>query len=280
MPVSVSLPFGTFEKVLDAPANADIREEYFSLISNPEQESLKDIVQAVMKLNAPQGFTDKLSKEMEDSGLRPPDDWHTGWERIKAVWASKWTPRAFRSRQALGIPHQDLKMAVIIQEAPDPDYAFVLHTVDPRNGNADVVYGELVPGLGETLVGNHPGRAMSFACKKAVPEYEMAFYPSKSVALHSGGGLIFRSSSNGEDLPGFAGAGLYESYLYESPRHVRLDYTEMDILWDPGARKLLLLRLGELGTEIERIMDFPQDIEGIVVNNKLLLVQTRPQAGV
>lgn len=36
-------------------------------------------------------------------------------------------------------------------------------------------------------------------------------YPSKSVALTVPETLIFRSDSNGEDLEGYAGAGLYDS---------------------------------------------------------------------
>jgi len=33
--------------------------------------------------------------------------------------------------------------------------------------------------------------------------------------LVSKGGFIFRSDSNSEDLPGFAGAGLFDSYAIE-----------------------------------------------------------------
>ena len=36
-------------------------------------------------------------------------------------------------------------------------------------------------------------------------------YPSKSAAMFVPESLIFRSDSNGEDLDGYAGAGLYDS---------------------------------------------------------------------
>ena len=51
----------------------------------------------------------------------------------------------------------------------------------------------------------------------------MAF-PSKSAGLY-GEGLIFRSDSNGEDLGGYAGAGLYDSVLLTPPRPCLLDYS-------------------------------------------------------
>ncbi|HKN55331.1 MAG TPA: type I polyketide synthase, partial [Amycolatopsis sp.] len=76
----------------------------------------------------------------------------------------------------------------------------------------DEVFAEVVLGLGETLVGNYPGRALGFVCRKADLALEVLSYPGKSVGLY-GRGVIFRSDSNGEDLEGFAGAGLYDSFL-------------------------------------------------------------------
>src|ERR1039457_5273222 len=101
-------------------------------------------------------------------------------------------------------------MAVLIQEVVEAEYAFVLHTVNPINGHHDELYAEIVRGLGETLVGNYPGRAMSFVFAKAARRATVLAYPGKSIGLF-GGGLIFRSDSNAEDLAGYAGAGLYRS---------------------------------------------------------------------
>lgn len=36
----------------------------------------------------------------------------------------------------------------------------------PSSGDSSEIYAEVVKGLGETLVGAYPGRAMSFVCKK------------------------------------------------------------------------------------------------------------------
>lgn len=38
-------------------------------------------------------------------------------------------------------------------------------------------------------------------------------YPSKPIGLFIRRSIIFRSDSNGEDLEGYAGAGLYDRYL-------------------------------------------------------------------
>lgn len=38
-------------------------------------------------------------------------------------------------------------------------------------------------------------------------------YPSKPIGLFIKRSIIFRSDSNGEDLEGYAGAGLYDRYV-------------------------------------------------------------------
>ena len=177
-------------------------------------------------------------------------------------------------------------MAVLIQEVIEADYAFVIHTVNPLTGNQDEIYAEVVLGLGETLVGNYPGRALSFVCRKSELErrkrpesgVQLVAYPSKSVGLY-GRGVIFRSDSNGEDLEGFAGAGLYDSYLAEEPEQRILDYTHERLVWDAPFQGGLLRAIARIGIEVERLLGAPQDIEGAVAGDRYFIVQTRPQVG-
>lgn len=85
---------------------------------------------------------------------------------IFQVWASKWNERAFFSTRKVKLDHDYLSMAVLVQEIVNADYAFVIHTTNPSSGDSSEIYAEVVKGLGETLVGAYPGRAMSFICKK------------------------------------------------------------------------------------------------------------------
>ena len=50
------------------------------------------------------------------------------------------------------------------------EYAFVLHTAHPVTGERGQVFGEVVVGLGETLVGNYAGKALSFCSSSGAPE--------------------------------------------------------------------------------------------------------------
>jgi hypothetical protein len=103
-------------------------------------------------------------------------------------------------------------------------------------------------------------------------------FPGKSTGLY-GGGQIFRSDSNGEDLAGYAGACVYDSYLLDEPRQVTLDYTREPLIWDEAFRNTMLSTIGRIGLEIERAMGGPQDIEGAVSKERYYVVQTRPQVG-
>lgn len=167
-------------------------------------------------------------------------------------------------------------MAVLVQQVVEAEYAFVVHTSNPVNRNKKELYAEVVLGLGETLVGNYPGRALSFVFKKEDREISLLAYPGKGLGLF-GGGLIFRSDSNGEDLEDYAGAGLYDSIMLTPPREAPLDYTDERIVWDEGFRTEMMKRIAEIGLITEKALGSPQDIEGAFSKGSFHVVQTRPQ---
>jgi alpha-glucan,water dikinase len=268
---SVALPFGVFEHVLGLTLNQGIARRYTALTEQAERsgtEILATLRNLVCSLEAPEELKVALRETMTGAGLDWPADWEKTWNRIKRVWASKWNDRAFLNRKRMGLR----------QRLVSADYAFVIHTVNPSTGNRHELFAEVVLGLGETLVGNHPGRALSFVWNKSTGRPILLSYPSKSVGLY-GTGLIFRSDSNGEDLPGYAGAGLYDSVLLDSPRHVTIDYTLEPLIWDEAFRQNLLTAIARLGLEVEQNCGAPQDIEGVVAQGSYYLVQTRPQVG-
>ena len=72
-------------------------------------------------------------------------------EKIAKVWASVFNSRAIINRRKLNIETKLAKMAVIIMQMTEPDFCYVIHTMNPINGNSNEVYLELAIGLGETL---------------------------------------------------------------------------------------------------------------------------------
>ena len=280
LPASIALPFGVFEKTLASPENRALKERYDALLAqlpeNPEQH-LPRIRELLLDLDAPDSLQQALSTTWQAEAL-PAVEPSSLWGTINRVWASKWNERAYYSRVSNSIAHDDLSIAVLIQQVVEADYAFVIHTVNPLNGSEDEIFAEVVLGMGETLVGNYPGRAFGFTCNKKGLKCSVLSYPSKSIGLY-GHGVIFRSDSNGEDLDEFAGAGLYDSYLVEEPEKRLLDYTDEPLVQDETFRQHMMHEIAQIGVVVEEACGSPQDIEGAVEKGDFYVVQTRPQVG-
>ncbi|MBS3136266.1 hypothetical protein J4401_04875 [Candidatus Woesearchaeota archaeon] len=70
-------------------------------------------------------------------------------DAVKKCWASLFNPRAIYYRNEKGIAH-DVKMAVVVQEMVNADFAGVMFTIDPIRKKYILI--EAVHGLGEKLV--------------------------------------------------------------------------------------------------------------------------------
>ncbi|MBF0457479.1 MAG: hypothetical protein HQK99_06250 [Nitrospirae bacterium] len=280
LPPSVVIPFGAMEKVISL--NPEIGSQYTGLLGDATRQTLPKLRTLIEKLIIPDEFMLGLAVVMSEAGVSyPAPEGQRAAECIKKVWASLWNERAFLSRlnNFAGNPHEGISMAVLIQEIIKADYAFVVHTVNPVTGAKDEIFAEVVLGLGETLVGNHPGRALSFTCKKDGGTPNVAAYPGKSYGLYADG-LIFRSDSNVEDLSGYAGAGLYDSITMREPESKLLDYSSNPILREEAFRNSLLSKIKEIGVTVEKAFGSPQDIEGAYANGQFYVLQSRPQVGI
>ncbi|KAL8150135.1 hypothetical protein V2J09_019943 [Rumex salicifolius] len=315
IPTSVALPFGVFEEVLSDSINKEVFEKLKMLKNDLESGdvgALGVIRKTVLQLAAPPKLTlpspvkntnmvfpmlyefisdlvtiassvEELKNKMKGYGMPWPGDegshrWEQAWTAIKKVWASKWNERAYFSTKKVGLDHDFLCMAVLVQEIISADYAFVIHTTNPSSEDSTEIYAEVVKGLGETLVGAYPGRSMSFICKKNdLDTPKVLGYPSKPIGLFIRQSIIFRSDSNGEDLEGYAGAGLYDSVPMDEEEEVVLDYTSDPLIIDGNFRKSILTSIARAGSVIEELYGSAQDIEGVIKDNKLYVVQTRPQ---
>lgn len=284
VPCSIALPYGTCEYVMSKEENAKIHDEVQELVQklvgkehNTEAKKiLDDIKTKIMALTL--SIEDKTIVQEYLTAIGCHEDkWDLAWKAIKSVWASKYNERVYLSIVKAQISIDSVVMCVLCQEVITGEYAYVLHTKNPFTNNPDEIYGELVMGLGETLVGAFEGRAFSFIVNKNTGKFEISAFPNKSVALR-GSGFIFRSDSNSEDLPGFAGAGLFDSFVMEEPREFRLTYAGDNLIANREFRNSVIGKLNEVGKIVEEFYGGePQDIEGVISNNKVFVVQARPQ---
>ncbi|KAK9830544.1 hypothetical protein WJX72_012386 [[Myrmecia] bisecta] len=270
LPPSVAIPFGTFEAVLEDGANTAVAEQLRRLTSSDagSVDQLSACRAAVRKLHAPQALQAGLEAAFAEQGLpwpAQPCEWDSMWAAVTRVWASKWNERAVVSMRKARLEHAALRMAVLCQHVIPAAYAFVAHTSNPLTGNAD----ECSAALGDAV--------------------KVVGLPSKSRALvlpdeatRDGANpapvLIFRSDSNGEDLQGYAGAGLFDSVQSTAPTEIRVDYSAERLLSDAAFRQMVLAKIAIGCACVEALLAGPQDIEGVfTANGSLYIVQTRPQ---
>ena len=284
VPGSFALPFGTFERALeeDEETRAALDEAVAAIGSAANAEKRREALGVAREIIATRLMCPRdLEVALRDAAasLSPSVDIERLWDAVCGVWASKWTERAWLSRKACGIPDADLNVAVLLMELVDAEFAFVVHTANPITGNADEIFGEICVGLGETLVGNAAGSALGFTVSKSTGDITIRSLPSKLCGhfAPSGGTIIARSDSNGEDLEDFAGAGLYDSITAEPTEERLIDYTGSSIVWDSNARESLIRRIADVAKAIERGRGKPQDIEGAIVGERIVLLQTRAQ---
>eukprot|EP00439_Symbiodinium_sp_Y106_P017502 s2204_g2.t1 len=258
---------GVFEQVLSESANHGLLEELQEILGEGALEEARQFL--VDELAVPDEIGTALCKALGRSDL---GDWKSALCR---VWASKWTDRAVASRKQMKVPDSVLYLAVLVQPLVVAQYAFVIHTQSPLPGAAK---GEQ---LVELCVSNSPGRALSASVGDGGASITIHVFPSKpeGVFAPEGGTIIFRSDSNGEDLEGFAGAGLYDSVTVQSCEHRTINYAAEPLFFDVGFRSKLLKSLFELGRKIEaNFAGQPQDIEGAVTaEGKVVVTQSRPQ---
>lgn len=173
---------------------------------------------------------------------------------VKRVWASLWTMRAALGRRYAGIPQEEARMAVLIQEMIIPEYAFILHTHNPVSQSPGEVYMELAVGLGETLAsGRMPGTPYRMV-------YDKGTRRSRTLSFAGFSRALWPDSQN----------GVVEKTV---------DYSESRLTGDDDFRMRLGSRLGAVGEDVEKAVGMPQDMEGVFSGGTIYLVQTRPQQG-
>ncbi|MBC7112596.1 MAG: hypothetical protein H5T34_01010 [Candidatus Methanomethyliales bacterium] len=170
-------------------------------------------------------------------------------EQIKRCFASLWTSRAITYRNKSKISHTSIKMAVIVQVMVRPKSAGVLFTADPVSSKRDCLIIESNFGLGESLVS---GRVM----------------PDRFVV-----------SRNGQQLKIIAREIGTKSYFADLAESSGVNYFELDDKKQrmQSLRDEEILKLAELGCEVEKLFGRPQDIEwAITEDGSIFLLQTRP----
>lgn len=175
---------------------------------------------------------------------------------VVSCWSSLWTARAIGYRARNRIPHETVSLSVIVQTMVPSQASGVLFTANPLTGVRSETVIDATLGLGEALVGGHvePDHYVIDANGNKILH---KFLGSKSVVIRGkpGGGVVTQE----------------------------IDSSTMQAIPDE-----VILRLAEIGKEIQALYGFPQDIEwaylptasskegGIDVEGEIHILQSRP----
>src|SRR5256884_3933897 len=165
-------------------------------------------------------------------------------QHVSRCWASLFTERAVTYRLRNGLDHRKVQMAVVVQQMVFPQAAGILFTADPVTGNRKVASVEAGFGLGEALVS---GLVNADVYKVRDGEVVAKAVATKQLAIHA------------------SPAGGTKEEPIEPERQEQPALTDAQVV-----------RLAQLGRQIEEHFGHPQDIEWCLVDDDFQIVQSRP----
>jgi rifampicin phosphotransferase len=164
-------------------------------------------------------------------------------QHVSRCWASLFTERAVTYRLRNGFDHRKVHMAVVVQQMVFPHAAGILFTADPVTSNRKVASVEASFGLGESLVS---GLVNADLYKVRDGEVVAKTVGTKRLAIHA------------------SPAGGTQEQTIEAERQEQPALTDAQVI-----------RLVQLGRQIEAHFGRPQDIEWCVVDDGFQIVQSR-----
>ena len=190
------------------------------------------------------------------------NDEHEIIKNIAKVWASLFNSRAIINRKKLNIKTSEAKMSVIIMQMTEPEFSYIIHTINPVNKDENEIYIELAIGLGETLAQSN---------QKGAP-YRLIY-------------------NRKEDKVNILNLSSYNYLLERKTNDIKIiEYRNQELTKSEEFINNVVKNLGKIGIKIEEEVENKnddknkvwQDIEGNYVNignecENNFIVQTRPE---
>lgn len=171
---------------------------------------------------------------------------------VRQCWASLWTSRAAHRRHQLHIDHGKAVIAPVVQRMVDADVAGVLFTANPITSSRNDVVIEAIWGLGEGLVSGE-GNGDWFVVRKGNPPAIVERRIAKKNIMVT----VDREKGKGR-------------------KTYNLTREQSDAVTLSDER---VIRLAELGMQIEKVFEYPQDVEWAYDGDELFILQSRKVKG-
>src|SRR4030043_1937207 len=166
-------------------------------------------------------------------------------EAVRKCWASLFTERSIFYRVQNKIPHEKVKISVIVQKMISSEVSGVIFTIDPVTNEKDKIIIEAIWGLGELIVQGSvvPDRYLIQKGTFAILSKEIS---SQTV-------MLVRAKNGIKEVK-------VPTKMVDKQK-----IKDEEIIW-----------LGKIADKLQNHYYFPQDIEWAKEKNKISIVQTRP----
>src|SRR5436305_2433831 len=166
-------------------------------------------------------------------------------DAIKRCWASLWTARAIGYRARSGIAHEEVSLAVVVQELVLADAAGILFTANPLTGERDQVMINAAWGLGEVIVSG-----------QVTPD---------TVVVDRASGMITAQQIS-----------VKEVMTVRTPEGTSEEPVPVGKRTSAVLTAVQAAQLARIGVRIEELYGQPMDIEWARHHNQFFIVQARP----
>jgi pyruvate,water dikinase len=273
------IPFGVMEMVLDSDPRAG--RQYQGLVDalNDAQgdallETSRRLRELFLAVTPPQWLAELLdqsvdsdrryvvrsSSNLEDlagysaAGLHDSVIGVSGRQVARAamqVWASLHSPRAAIARRQANMAASDARMAVLVQPLILAEASFVMFTRSPLSRDCQRAYAEMAVGLGDVLTsGVGDGSPLRLEFDKSSGDHEIAAFPSYLDAL--------------------------QATPTHDPEWQVVRYARVPLVTSRDVRHRVVQKLVTAARTLEGALGGPQDVEGVLANDTLTIVQSRP----
>ena len=171
-------------------------------------------------------------------------------DAVRRCWASLWTDRAVSYRNANGIDHRSVALAVVVQRMIDATAAGVMFTANPVTGSRNEIVIDASPGLGEAVVSGavNPDHFVIHSVDHKVVARRLGDKRMMITSLPGGGTvhheLDDRSSEaclNDQQLGQLADLGRQVQQQYGSPQDTEWAVDSAGTFWLTQARPITTL---------------------------------------
>jgi rifampicin phosphotransferase len=167
-------------------------------------------------------------------------------DAVRRCWASLWNDRAVSYRNANGIDHRSVALAVVVQRMVDATAAGVMFTANPVTGSRNETVIDASPGLGEAVVSGAVN-----------PDHFVVNSIDRTVASR-------RLGDKRVMITSVPGGGTVHSEMADQSSQACLDDGQV-------------LELADLGQQVQRHYGAPQDTEWALDSaGRFWLTQARP----